>query len=606
MRWILFFCALLFLGLPQRAQAERQVYPLSKVKPGLRGRGVTVLSAAKLTPFDVEVLGVLHNFIGPGQDLILARLHGPEIEHTGVISGMSGSPVYVDGQLLGAVSYRLGSFSKEPIAGITPAALMLAAAPSPALAKQGPKRLGRLTTAAQEEILRPFAADLQAIENKIVLSSAAPSLLAHYAPRFAAAGLHLMRGGAQSSLSSSPGTASQVFTTMPARASTLFVPGGPLAAVLIAGDVNMAATGTVTMVQGDRVIGFGHPFLGRGTSVVPLAQAEIVTTLASQSGSFKIASIGDIVGQFTDDRSVAVVATVGKKPPMMHLDIKLSGEASLLQKDAKRDYHFMLAEDPVLTPLLAELAVASAVGGRIGFDIGGHAEIDLKLKLPGQPKIHVQDIVSVGDQGNLAADIAAFLAQRIGPLWRNPYQAVSGLQAQLGIKLFSSPKQRRIVALHASPLRLCPGDELRLAVDSITYRGARLRGIHQVQIPQNLSAGKLRLDVGGIKQMKDIDKDSGRLPFVNNFGTFLDRIKTRRRADRLYLVLSRKVKSPRLAGQTLEDLPLSYSTLLASGSQSGSQAQTTRLRLQDKVLESGFVVSGGAHVDVQILSKECE
>ena len=114
MRSVIIFCVLLFMAMPRPAQAERAVYPLSKVKRGLRGRGVTVFAAGKLTPFDVEVLGVLHNFIGPGQDLILAQLHGPEIEHTGVISGMSGAPVYVDGQLLGAVSYRLGAFSRSP------------------------------------------------------------------------------------------------------------------------------------------------------------------------------------------------------------------------------------------------------------------------------------------------------------------------------------------------------------------------------------------------------------------------------------------------------------------------------------------------------------
>lgn len=612
-------------GPAQAAQAAKAVvFPLSEVRRGLVGQGVTVFAEGSLTPFRVEVLGVLKDFIGPGQDLILARLHGAEIEHTGVISGMSGSPVYVQGKLLGAVSYRLGAFSKEPIAGITPAAYMIAAAEDARAARLAEANLGdenpifnKLATAQNDPVDRPLqemARSLQPIDSPIFIAGAAPGLIDHYAQRLAGQGLTVLRGGGdgaamagQAGGKNSPRVVAQVQkkSRPPVQAKTLFVPGGPMAGVLVAGDLSMAATGTVTIVDEDRVIGFGHPFLGRGTTAMPLAQAEIVTTLASLSGSFKISALGDRVGQFVQDRSTAVVAVVGQRAPVVDVDVRLDGTAQGLRKDEKKRYHFEVAKDPALTPLLTEIAIASAVGGRIGFDTGGSAKLTLRIKIPGQAELLLQDLISVADYGSVATGVAGYIGDQLTKLWTNPFQEIPEMAISVELSLFDQPQQRGIVALSASPQRLCPGQELRVAVDSINYRGQRLRMVHRLLVPKDVAPGPLDLDVGGIKQLKDVDKQSGRFAVATNLAGLIEQLTQQRRADHLFWVLSRAEKNPRIGGQVLRHLPVSMTSLLAAGGDGPLLSGTSRWVVEEKVLDSGFVVSGGGRVSLEILDEEC-
>ncbi|MFH1807853.1 MAG: hypothetical protein ABIJ09_03860 [Pseudomonadota bacterium] len=571
---ILLACATL-ATLPATVQAV-EVYPLDKVNRGLKGQGVTVIAGDALTRFGVTVLGVLPDFIGPGQDLILARLDGTEVEYTGVISGMSGSPVYVDGKLLGAVSYRLGMFSKEPIAGITPAALMLAAA-TPAAAPRA--RRTQVTDDVDLQQLRP-------IDTPLVVAGAPPGLIEFYAPRLREHGLIAVRGGAGAR------------SAAPAKP---FVPGGAMAGVLVDGDINLAATGTVTLVEGTRIIGFGHPFLGRGASAIPLATAEIVATLPSLAGSSKIGVVTGLVGTLVDDRSTAVVGEVGALPPMVSLQLDLDGDPHLLGHDQSRVFRFKVFQDPTLTPLFVELAMASALGGRVGFNAGGSAELRVSIQVPGRTELRIEERVSVSDGGSVAAVAARLVGSAVGTLWSNRFEPLPGLRVTVRARLAREPRQATLVSARISPPALRAGESAEIEVQLQDYHGQRRTLRQRVSVPEGEAPGTLRLLVGGDEAVRKLDQDAGRDRVPTTLDDILHSLAQRRQGDRLYLVLAREDAGLRVDGTALPGLPPSMLGVLSRGSEGVLRAATTQRIINEQSLDPGLVIQGQISLELELL-----
>src|SRR5262245_58183981 len=306
--------------------------PLDEVRPGMTGVGETVFQGTELEKFQVHIIGVLRNVQGPRRNLILAKLEGGPLAQTGVIAGMSGSPVYVDGRLIGAVSYSIGAFSKEPFAGITPIAEMIDATSMPSrrtipaqarvelpVTREGFAAAIRGTYAQ----LAPFAdrpADVQAIglpaatatplsqlgvmmrpiSTPLVMSGFDAPTAAWISSTFRDAGFSpALGGGAAGDTPASTG---------PLR------PGDAVGVSLIGGDAQMGATGTVTHVDGDRLYAFGHPFFNLGPTTFPMTRAYVYTSLPSLMESFKIATLGDVIGTLRQDRATAIAGSLGKGP----------------------------------------------------------------------------------------------------------------------------------------------------------------------------------------------------------------------------------------------------------------------------------------------------
>ena len=324
----------------------------------MRGTGRTVFNGSNVEDFNVEILGVLDN-IGPKESLILARLSGGPLEHTGVMQGMSGSPVYIDGKLIGAVAMAF-PFAKDPIAGIRPIEAMLrtstAATPPPSSPSPAPAiPAARAALALNERDLtrripRPepamgTEARMIDIATPLSFGGFSRATLDAFAPQLRSLGLEPRQGV------TSGGKLEPVMGN-PADLK----PGSMISVQLMAGDLSVGADGTVTHIDGNRVYAFGHRFLDIGSTALPFARAEVLTLLANTNTSFKISSAKEWMGTIFQDRNTAVAGELGKRPPMVPVSLTLSRAGKTVES-----YQMQMVNDTLLSPLLLQMAVFSAI-----------------------------------------------------------------------------------------------------------------------------------------------------------------------------------------------------------------------------------------------------
>ena len=302
-------------------------YPLSDVHRGLMATAWTVFEGSKPEPMQVEILGVLRDARGPGHDMILAQLQGAKPEYTGVVAGMSGSPVYVGNELLGSLSYRIGQFSKDPIAGITPISQMLEVKDLPLqdspVSDRGTENLRRLNVsssfkAGTANSGQPSDTLFQAMETPLVMSGFTPAAVKLWQEKMAGTGLEMVAAGGQSG-------GSQPDNTISKAAIASVVPGSAVSAQLVRGDMEIAATCTVTYVDPKQLLACGHPILQAGDVSLPMTTADVVATLASPLNAFKIINTGNLIGAFTEDRDAAIRGVFGVQPRMIPMHIDLPG-----------------------------------------------------------------------------------------------------------------------------------------------------------------------------------------------------------------------------------------------------------------------------------------
>ncbi len=305
-----------------------EFFPLSQVRPGMTGTAWTVFQGATPEPMQVEILGVLRGARGPGQDMILAQLHGAKPEYTGVVEGMSGSPVYIGGKLLGSLSYRIGQFAKDPIAGITPIEQMLEVRDMPFHDPAGetqtasaafPPASGMSLSPSPADSLAVGAMTFQPMETPLVMSGFRPEAIRFWQQQTAGTTLEpVVAGGGLSGLggSSAPGESASV-------AHPALEPGSAVSMQLIRGDLEVAATCTVTYIDPKQLLACGHPVLGAGPVSLPMTTAEVVTTLASPLNAFKIVNTGVTVGAFTEDRESALRGILGAQAHMIPVHIAI-------------------------------------------------------------------------------------------------------------------------------------------------------------------------------------------------------------------------------------------------------------------------------------------
>ena len=398
--------------------AQTRLMSIDEVKPGMVGVGRTVFAGTQLEEFKVHILGVLRNVIAPNRDLILARLEGGPLAKTGVIAGMSGSPVYVDGRLIGAVSYALGQFATEPIAGITPIAEMTDAttmgAPAPStrpVALSLPFKPSELFAVWSHDLgtSNPVALPGNAISGLAVSAGATlrPIAVPLMASGFEAGVLEPL-AGAFSASGFLPVTGQSPMPTpvSTARPRTL-APGDAVGVALLSGDFELGATGTVTHVDGNRVFAFGHPLYNLGPTEFPMTTADVLVVLPSLMQSSKLASLGPVVGTLQQDRATAIAGRLGPGPQLIPMTVSLNSD-----RLGSRTFNFGVVRDTTFTPLLAYLAVANVLTayeratGPASFTIRGTASIRA------HDALEFEDVFT-GDQpvGTAAAYIAGPLTQ---------------------------------------------------------------------------------------------------------------------------------------------------------------------------------------------------
>ena len=460
---------------PPNSGQEEYLLPLAEVRPGQRGYGLSVFSGQDQERFEVEVLGVWRQ-VAPDTSFILARLSGMGLEESGVIAGMSGSPVYLDGRLAGAVAFAW-PFSIYPIAGITPIEAM--------------RRLSVDDAAVEGTSMSHKSIPLR----QLVGADLPPSLLAGSLASWRSVPLEGASSGIGWSVS---GFGNETFQMLaeglgalsPAgqssAASEDLQGGDSVAAVLMTGDIQLAATGTVTERDGDQILAFGHPFLSVGPLDVPMATSEVITVLANQANSFKITNLGEIVGAFDLDRKTGIRGRMGQEAAMTPMTVEVIGDRS-------RSFAMRLARVPMMTPSLVAIAMLGALdsvtqaGGSQGldlrtvFDLGNRGELEVVQSFDGE---------------SAAIDAAMYMFAFADYLLNNHLEAVEVSTIRVELEQFPQPRLATLVDAHVSRTRVRPGDTVSVNVDLAEYRGQRRRASIEVLIPTSIPDGRFSLLVG--------------------------------------------------------------------------------------------------------------
>lgn len=564
------------------AAAQTPILPLRDVRPGMIATGRTVFEGARIDDFRAEILGVLEN-IGPRQSIILARLSGGPIEKTGVLQGMSGSPVYFQGKLLGAVALSF-PFSKEPIAGIRPIEEMLLAASTPAAPPRAerpnnPFNLASLLPSPNHYDLGPSR--LTEISTPFWMSGFSRAAFDHFAPLLRAAGLEPVQG-----LSAGQSPAPRNPNPAPPQ------PGSMISVQLITGDLAAGADGTVTHVDGNTLYAFGHRFLSTGDSEMPFARAEVMTLLASQNSSFKISASKEHLGVITQDRSAAITGTLGAQATLTPVSIRLRSRTG-----AARDhtYRMNIVRDRLLTPLLLQMAVFSAIDaterttGLSSLDV--KARIDLSNGLPSIPfeNVYTSELAAPNmASGALAAPIAALMQSGFDRL------QVSGIH--LDIEVTNDKRQLQIENLWASKREARPGETIQLTALFAGDNGQEMTRTVSYTVPVGAPLGPLYFTVADGAQSNLAEYRQFLIAPPKTEPQLLGFLRGLRPNTKAFVRVWRSAPSWIVQGETLPAPPPSLTLLLGQ-----SQVQSPGAKVDEiEIASGGYMMTGSKTIAIEV------
>ena len=588
--------------------------PLEEIEVGMRGTGVTVFEGTTREEFTADVLGVLTNVMGPRRNLIVARLSGGPLGQTGVIQGMSGSPVYIDDRLIGAVSYSLGSFSKEAIAGITPieemaatdeARVALATTQPPpmhfaqttadlyAFARQTFSQLPPFAGQLNDVTTNGFAASngprlatlLRPIATPVVMNGFVPELQEFWVQTFAHSNFSTTFGGIA-------GMTQDLTTPLEPLA-----PGDPIGAALMRGDINMAGTGTVTLVEDDRVYAFGHPFYNLGPARFPMTRATVTTILPSLAISSRIASIGQTIGVIDQDRSTGIYGSIGDQPEMIPVKIRFRNSDQSLTEN----FSFEVIDDQLFTPLLV-------FTGALNTFLSWAREVG-SATYEVESTTHFQDQRSVTTRNlftGQSAGISAALATSVpaSALLSNTFEKVSVQGVDIDIVSNESARTSTIARTWLTENTAESGGTVELNVELQTPdRGTQIESI-QIDLPSHFS-GAAHLAIMDSPTIMQHESQSGLgIGSARSVDQLLQALNETPQNDHIYIELRTSTPSAVLRGNELELLPPSVLAVLNADTESGNIVNLSQTTIGKWTLATDAVVSGSRILSVAIEPNE--
>ena len=499
----------------------------------------------------VEILGVLRGGRGPGHDMILAQLHGAKPEYTGVVAGMSGSPVYVGDKLLGSISYRIGTFSKDPIAGITPIEQMLEVRDLPL--KPIDLERAALTHVSADNPDSPAPTTFQAIETPLVMSGFGPDAVRLWKERMKGTGLDVVAagGGSGSSLKDSA-------KFSPAAAASI-VPGSAVSMQLVRGDLDIAATCTVTYVDPKRLLACGHPVLQAGPVSVPMTSTEVVATLASPLEAFKIINTAETIGAFTQDRDSAISGVFGEQAHMIPIHLSVHGDGK------PRHLDFEMVDLPAITPQIVLIGVYQCLLQSNETTIDTSYHLTGKIEMEHYPSAPLDVWASGGDGLPSPLQAAMQTFERFMRIYNN--DARQGTISGLNLDIEAIPRRVAVVLESARVI----SSNIAHAGDTVMVE-ATIQPWHQpernvripVKLPARLQAGTLRVLVSDGPTL-DRTMDQPRfVPHTPDMDSALAQAGSAHAADRVYVSLLVPETQAGVEGRTLTSLPISMSNALES------------------------------------------
>jgi hypothetical protein len=555
-----FLAALILMtGFSMKADDAPAIFPLSQVQPGMKGVFYTIFTGDEIEKVDLVVLGVLHNALGPKQDIILVQLLGEKAEHTGVVAGMSGSPVYFDGKLAGALSLKLGTFTKEAIGGVTPIENMLdvektpdtpSNVATPASSAQ-PMNTGNAFSAARVPLPENFARQSSAssgqflvpIETPLITTGLYPETIAQFSKQLSAWGMTMMAGG----------------TAAPSPEDAQLKPGDMVGVELIRGDLSITPGCTVTTVNHGKILACGHPIFSFGNVSMPLARAHVVTTLASAMASTKIISTGGTIGTLTQDRVTAIGGHLGDGPPMIPVDVTLVTGAE------QKQFHFEIIESPQLTPLLVAVATYNGIVGNAAYGEGSTLQLDGEIAIKDHTTVTLKDLFAPTDNpvpGGffVATDVQSAFAQ----IYSNPYEIPHIMAIHLRVTALPERRAATIDDAWVEANEVRPGQTVNVKVQLRPYRGPAFVQEFPITIPMQAARGPLQLVVSDAETVNRTVQSlaassQGQLPGLEELIKLMNR---EHQNDRLYATLLQPTPTLMVEDKVMPNAPASAINVL--------------------------------------------
>ncbi len=585
----LFVCSLS----PALFAADPEIFPLSQIQPGMKGEAYTIFAGDQIEKFDLVVIGVMPNFLAPKESIILVQLVGAKVEHTGVVAGMSGSPVYIDGKLAGALSLKLGQFSKEPLAGVTPIENILS------LPTGQPPAMRAATTPdsdaspsqqmdARLQIPSDWASRagvsggsfLTPIDSPLVFSGFSAIAIRQFEKEFAPYGMAATQGG---SVDARPDDGN-------------IRPGDMVSAVLLEGDLSLNASCTVTAIVNGRVYVCGHPLFGFGSVKMPMARARVLTTLSSDLESTKIVNVGGTIGSFSQDRVTAVVGSLGAAPNLIPIDMTVA------TPDGDRHLSFRMMSNPKITPILMGIAALNGLtqssvygeGSTLhltgAIDIAGHSSVTLDNLFP--------PIDSFLPDGVPVASAVQNLFQRI---FSNQFETANIERVTLRMESQPDRRQMSIEGAWLDKSEAEPGDNVTVRVQLRPYRGSPVIRDVRIAIPPQAVRGTsmqiLASDSSTLNRMSVVSGSQARLDSLEQLISVLNR---ERRNNRLYVTLLGSSPTMVVQDKVMPNVPASQINLLDQRGGPASSLVVRESAAGEWSLPLDQIVSGSTSLTIQI------
>jgi SpoIVB peptidase S55 len=604
-------------SLPPNPPATTKFFPLSEIHRGLQGVAYTVFEGTKPEPMGVEILGVLHNAIGPRQDMILARLEGAKPQYTGVVEGMSGSPVYIDGKLVGALAFRIGQFSKEPICGITPIQQMLGVEEqSTELRAQGAEDRdqgseNREQTAAYGVQRTAFSTaegavavaspgdGAGALNSSLIQPMDTPLVFSG----FSAAALALWKEHAPAGLMPVEGIGG---SESDEKQPDPLVPGSAVSAVLVRGDLDIAATCTVTYVDPKKMLACGHPITQFGPVSMPMTKADVVATLPSPAEAFKIINTTETVGSITEDRESAILGEFGKParmiPVTLHVTPEPGGAAPGVAGagSAGGTLHFEVIDQPQVTPMAVMVAVYQGLMQQNGYSAQTTYRVQGAVKLSGYPEVRLNRLVAPTDTvpANLAAALA--LGERFTKLYDNAARRTPIESVDLEVAAIPRRLTAELESAQASKVEIHAGDTVTLEATIRPWHGD-LRNVQiPVTLPANLPEGPVRLLVSDGSTLDRLLQPPQFNAQPLDISATIAQLNSTHPSDRLYVTLLAPEAQAAVDGHTLTAIPLSMANVLAPLKDNNGMALNGESAMPMASLPIDAVISGMQVVTLQV------
>ncbi len=577
--------ALAIIGLAAGAssRAALSIMPLKDVRAGMHGIGKTVFHGNKVDDFQVEILGVLEN-TGPRQSLILARLSGGPLDHTGVMQGMSGSPVYIDGKLIGAVAMAF-PYAKDPIAGIRPIEEMLRVNSAPPQKAPGARKLAADGNVASllptPEPAGVGDTRMTEVATPLSLSGFTASAVEQFAPQMRRLGLEprqgISTGGAPEDRMGNPSS---------------LEPGSMISVELMTGDMSVGADGTITAIDGNKVYAFGHRFLAVGPTDLPFTRSEVMALLANVNTSFKISSARELMGVISQDRNTAIEGSLGTRAAMVPLDISVTQDTKHVET-----YHMKMVNDRYLSPFLLQMATFSALDATeraAGVStIAVHGAIEFENR---RDPVRIENIYAA--DGGSAMQAAASTAVPLAYLMQSGFDRLKVRRVSLQLESFDVKKQLNIGQVYLSRKEAKPGDTIELMTQLDGENGIELTRSLKYTIPPGTAPGTLYFTVAdgtqtSLAELRQIIAETPLSPEQS-----ISTVNRLRPGDKAYVRVWRPEPAYEVAGEELPDPPPSLSLILGS---TQNLSQDRNSKIAELVIDAGeMLVTGSRTVKIEV------